>query len=380
MQNQSIKKKWSLLFLSLSLLLNGLLLGLFALFFLVDNFFTPTLPFAFKRQCAVEPFLATDPLVAHYRTLSFDQLVALLEDTTMLREPICARDLALAICVADHDLDLARALAKEPLFHTPLVEQESLYCYSHLEDRDFQRIALFAKIEKHPFTLQGIYKRLKEEKEPSLVEALCRRPEFHLMQTLFACSERSVDQKILVGLILEGSLETLVDFYEMQRQNCSFEAPVRQELLLRYLDQNSRVAAYLLLATDFSFAKRSLDEKHLVRLLLLLNQETPMRDAFLKELVASHKSQVVKSKASELLGDEVAGRFIERPGIGQLRPKFREPVPASPAPNQHIVRRGESLWLIAQKYNLSVQQLIQVNGLQTTTLRVGQVLTIPRSG
>ncbi|MGD8323493.1 MAG: LysM peptidoglycan-binding domain-containing protein [Gammaproteobacteria bacterium] len=45
---------------------------------------------------------------------------------------------------------------------------------------------------------------------------------------------------------------------------------------------------------------------------------------------------------------------------------------------QHRVARGDTVWEIAQRYNISVNALIRANGLSTGNLiRIGQVLTLP---
>ncbi len=46
---------------------------------------------------------------------------------------------------------------------------------------------------------------------------------------------------------------------------------------------------------------------------------------------------------------------------------------------EHIIARGDTLSGIAQRYKVSVNQLKEVNGLSSTTIKVGQKLTIPAS-
>ena len=43
----------------------------------------------------------------------------------------------------------------------------------------------------------------------------------------------------------------------------------------------------------------------------------------------------------------------------------------------YIVQRGDSLWSIARKYDTTVSELQKLNNLTTTTLQIGQVLTVP---
>ena len=45
--------------------------------------------------------------------------------------------------------------------------------------------------------------------------------------------------------------------------------------------------------------------------------------------------------------------------------------------NLYVVQKGDSLWSIAKKYNISVDQLIAANNLTSNILSVGQLLTIP---
>ena len=62
--------------------------------------------------------------------------------------------------------------------------------------------------------------------------------------------------------------------------------------------------------------------------------------------------------------------------VGQvLKLPTKEITPA----NSYIVKSGDSLYKIAQKYNATVSELMNLNNLTSTTLRIGQVLKIPTS-
>ena len=44
----------------------------------------------------------------------------------------------------------------------------------------------------------------------------------------------------------------------------------------------------------------------------------------------------------------------------------------------YVVQKGDSLWAIAQKYGITVQELINLNNLSNNTLQVGQKLLVPK--
>ncbi|MDX8340114.1 LysM peptidoglycan-binding domain-containing protein [Draconibacterium sp. IB214405] len=45
----------------------------------------------------------------------------------------------------------------------------------------------------------------------------------------------------------------------------------------------------------------------------------------------------------------------------------------------HVVEKGESLWVIAQKYGVTVQDLVEANNIEDRSLiKVGQKLMIPK--
>lgn len=62
--------------------------------------------------------------------------------------------------------------------------------------------------------------------------------------------------------------------------------------------------------------------------------------------------------------------------IGQV---LKIPVSQSNSPIEYTVRAGDSLWLIAQRYNTTVNAIKNLNGLTSDLINIGQILKIPRN-
>ncbi|MDP2646772.1 MAG: LysM peptidoglycan-binding domain-containing protein [Desulfobacterales bacterium] len=77
----------------------------------------------------------------------------------------------------------------------------------------------------------------------------------------------------------------------------------------------------------------------------------------------------------------VAGKILKIPQKGYLIPTAKESAAPPPPPTiQHTVKSGDSLWLLALKYDTKVKNILETNNLDATHLFIGQNLTIPVSG
>ena len=84
---------------------------------------------------------------------------------------------------------------------------------------------------------------------------------------------------------------------------------------------------------------------------------------------------VLKS-ANKLTSDKIhTGQVIRIPGAPEATDE--ESKAAVAATERYTVRAGDSLFLIAKRYGLTVTALKQANGLSSDSIKVGQVLVIP---
>jgi murein DD-endopeptidase MepM/ murein hydrolase activator NlpD len=82
------------------------------------------------------------------------------------------------------------------------------------------------------------------------------------------------------------------------------------------------------------------------------------------------------------VSDPFAGQGVRQPTVPPAESTAAAaPAATGPQPKQHQVASGETAWSIARKYDVSVADLAQWNGLpESMTLRVGQRLLIPVAG
>lgn len=80
------------------------------------------------------------------------------------------------------------------------------------------------------------------------------------------------------------------------------------------------------------------------------------------------------------VSDPFAGQGLKKPAVA-LPAGAAATQPAASQPRQHVVLAGETAWSVARKYNVSVKDLAEWNGLPANmSLRTGQRLLIPVVG
>lgn len=77
----------------------------------------------------------------------------------------------------------------------------------------------------------------------------------------------------------------------------------------------------------------------------------------------------------------VAGKILKIPHTGKSASKsVRYAKSKRKVPSKHVVKRGDSLWIIARRYDTTTKQIRRLNGLPNSKLHIGQVLKLPGSG
>ena len=66
--------------------------------------------------------------------------------------------------------------------------------------------------------------------------------------------------------------------------------------------------------------------------------------------------------------------------VGQVLKISKQSIPSTEEYDKYTVQKGDTLYSIANRYNISVYKLKSINNLTNNTLTIGQVLNVPKSG
>lgn len=364
--------------------------------------------------------LTNEKTLCAYSLLSFQDLLARLDNKEHIEDGFTKRDIALGCLVAFHHFNLDRALGGLQLQQRKVsfdnldgTERTQVTLYPGLADYQFQAIFHYAKTEKWPFTSQGLFyeiKRAQRPYDPALLETFFLTPEFHAIATLFNRSNLNLDKEVLIALLVQGEWRAISDFHEKQKIAQDLSPDRRRAFLLEYLDMRSPLAANLLLESDFEFACKRLDDSRILLVLDTLKEKSPALENFAKELISSPRSDAIWKKAAASLytlaneplpepydNNSALARFVPHaaPKPASIEPQKKAAVAApqkttaksaptkvaTPTKNKpkrmHTVQQGENLWKIARKYRVPVDAIIQANRLDSEKLRPGKQLEIP---
>jgi LysM repeat protein len=314
--------------------------------------------------------------LASMSKLSFKELVALLTNRELVEEGYSKRDLALSSLTAYHNFNIEKAIG--PIAQKRVMEDESVELYPGLSEQQFAAIIKFAYQEKWPLTSKGLFAllhTLPTPRDASLDQAFSMTPEFFALQVLFQKTGAPQSAATLTQLASEGSFELLDQFTKEQTQLLDLSVEKRRRLLLSYLAHKSSAAAELLIKTDATFALKRLDDKGMMDLLSLLNKKTVDSETFCASLLHSPRNDAIRRAA----GDRVRA-WGSSPAPVAVQQAVEAPTPAiSEVVTQfHTVGEGESLWKISRQYQVKVDDIVQLNGIDKDKLFPGMTLKIPQ--
>jgi len=349
-------------------------------------------PVAMKKEK-----ISNSSLLSSFATMSYAELMDLLESKEAVEEGYKKRDLALASLAMFHFINVEKALSGFPIQKRVLSfkrhegpEQIDITVYPGLGEDQFKAILHFLKTEKFPFTTQGLLFELQQSKMPrdsSLLEAFYLTPEFSTVMTLFNRAGIPLPQEYVVDLLTQGDWNLLQQFSNEQHKIQDLSPDRLKHLLCSFIKNRSLMAAKILLQWDRDYILKKFEDPELVAFLDLFPEKSVALESLLKELMTSSRSDIVWKKAGEKLYtfakvpipdpyDHQAAlqTFV---GMEPVVQRAETPHKENGKKNRtHIVQPGENLWKIARKYKVSIETLKKANHLETDKLKPGKELVI----
>jgi len=342
-----------------------------------------------------------ESVLRNFSTGSFSELLSLLQNKEHVEEGCLKRDLALGCLVTFHHLAIDRALGGlipetyGILFVTNDHENIDLKVFRGLTDEQFNAVVQFAKTEQWPFTSKGLFFEIKRSQKPrnsSLLEAFYLTSEFYAVSMLIGRSGLHIEKEVLVDMLAEGDWKILEDFSQEQKKTQDLSVTRRRSLLLQYCSSRSKTAARILIESDLEFALKRLDDSQVLTILEILSERSAAYERFLKEILRSPRTDIVRKKAAvhlyTFVKEPIPEPFDEKAALKRFAAEGRiveqkaqasssQIIPKAKHRRVHLVQEGDSLWKIAKRYHVSIEAIIKLNRLETDKLRLGQKLEIP---
>jgi hypothetical protein len=343
-------------------------------------------------------------VICNYFTSSYEELLVELGNECLVEDGYAKRDYALACLVAFHYFDIQKALVGISLqtrylefVHQEGGERIKLEVFSGLNNAHFEALYAFAKVEKWPFTPQGLYVYLQRMNTysnvpDSLKEAFYLTPHFHYLWRLFNRSEKKVGVEELLQLAFEVQWDVLDKLYREFVMTEDLSEEMKRHVLIELVSNKSSFAAKRFLQEDRDFALNKLDDSTILYLLSQLSEETPQALEFARQLLVSVRSDsVLKAAAYKLytLVKEIPPHpYDHTKALARFLPQVlvKDEVEAlnhheSEKVNfrkVHLVVKGDTLWKVAHDYHVSLSELIKINHLTAiSVIRPGMKLDIP---
>lgn len=371
--------------LIISASLNAAFLATFIYFSLRQ---TPTFHSAnYATRGSSKPMLSpsTAEVIWEYFNYSYERLLGELKDKTPIENGYSRRDLALSCLVSFHHFDIERALIghraqrREINFvHSEGGESLEIPLFPGLSDTDYRSILTFVKNHAWPLTSEGLFLEVKGgNSSKSLYEAFVLSSPFQVISTLLGRGEDPLPEVNIVQMISSAPWEMISDFLDDPTNLIDFNKSKKLSLLKSFALGGSSEATKLLLVEDPDFVRVKLCDEDLLRLLPLF-PASPRAVEILKALLYSLRPDQVRRTAAERLYD-LHGESPPDPYVHEVAVnRFITPRVQTLASRKHVVKPGESLWVIARKYQVEVHAIESANHLSSNqVLSVGKELTIP---
>ncbi len=178
-------------------------------------------------------------------------------------------------------------------------------------------------------------------------------------------AKRENDADLMAGVSLNDKDDTLAAVLVNLSQNASLEASIEVgDLLIDEMQRIGKVRKPSVQKAGFKVLKSADIPSVLVETAYISN---PSDESNLR-------SVQYQQRVAQAMHNGIRDYFYANPPEGTRIASLSR---SQPRTRQHVIRSGDTLSEIAQRYNVSISHLRAANSLRGSRIRVGQVLTIP---
>lgn len=272
---------------------------------------------------------------------------------------------ALSIAIHTYHVDITSVLSHVLTF-IELKYKDQIWLLPKISEQEYQAVRQYLSIEKFPFTSLGLFLLLVNGYEQGIIDegclyAFCNTPEFLYLRILLSGADATIPIESLVHMVIRGGPEMFFSLCNEQTRMTHISDKYRRECLLAYAKKGEALAAQLLLIHDHEWVIHEFEDQQLKDFISLLPSDCDYVQQFIAKMVASPRRHLLQ--AEDVLRDGLTP--IE--GAQEVLPHYIE----------YRVEKGDSLWLLARRFNVTIQEIKDLNQLSHDGVRLGQKLKIP---
>ncbi|WP_348663692.1 LysM peptidoglycan-binding domain-containing protein [Chlamydia vaughanii] len=308
------------------------------------------------KSCRVKKI--PEDFLEYLSRASLEDLYDLLdEDRLLYGRPI--KVWALSVAIHGYDVDVSSVLS-HPLTFTELKSKGKSWLLPNLADNEYGLVRKYLSLERYPFTSRGLFIAISKNLERGVVDEdclyhFCHTAEFLYLRTLLCGADEQVSTVAsLARMVIRNGEQVFFSLCNESNRATAISDEQRQKILSTYLDLGEPLAALLLLVHDEDWVVHEFTDAALQTFVDLLPKESPYSQNFISRLESTPR--VVHNTHKEVTSD-----------LGDKEANFED----------YIIKDGDSLWLIARRYGLTIEEIMRVNHMNHHRLLPGKRLKLP---
>ncbi|SYX08640.1 membrane-bound lytic murein transglycosylase D,LysM domain [Chlamydia poikilotherma] len=291
---------------------------------------------------------------------SLEELYRLLdEDHLLYGRPL--KLWALSVAIHTYDVDVGSALP-HPLTFTQLRSNGKTWLLPNIDEKEYGIVRRYLSRERYPFTSRGLFVSISKNLERGAVDEdclyhFCHTPEFLYLRTLLCGADEHVASVAsLARMVIRNEEQIFFSLCNENNRAMEISDQQRQKILSAYMNLGEPLAALLLLVHDEDWVIHEFTDEALKKFIGLLPKESPYSQSFISRVASTRGSFVVNDVTT----------------VETLVADTQEVIC-----QDYIVKDGDSLWLIARRFGVTIDEIMRLNHMSHHRLLPGKCLKLP---